>query len=285
MQHDLHITTSRCTDPDPSKINETIFASNEQAESNVQISKESRCTGPGPLRRNEIRVVVDEGALPEEQIPVTKIAIDTIDANLQYLERMNDELLLNHMHSAPMCHDAEIEQPGEGLNTLAEVQYEDHDILGVAPCISIASENVDAHVGVQPCISIASENVDVPITTDEAAPVPAARKRRCDIVDKTNCPPEMVITKRGDVWIVTRLNLEHNHNLLAPALSKLLRSHRYLTDQEKAMIRTFTNVNVPNRKILAFISFLRGGMQFTNLIKKDISNYRTRVMREGGVSE
>ena len=146
MQHDLHITTSRCTDPDPSKINETIFASNEQAESNVQISKESRCTGPGPLRRNEIRVVVDEGALPEEQIPVTKIAIDTTDANLQYLERMNDELLLNHMHSAPMCHDAEIEQPGEGLNTLAEVQYEDHDILGVAPCISIASENVDAPV-------------------------------------------------------------------------------------------------------------------------------------------
>jgi len=28
---------------------------------------------------------------------------------------------------------------------------------------------------------------------------------------------------------------------------------------------------------------LRGGMQFTNLIKKDISNYRTRVMRGGGV--
>jgi len=51
------------------------------------------------------------------------------------------------------------------------------------------------------------------------------------------------------------------------------------------MIRTFTNVNVPNRKILAFISFLRGGMQFTNLIKKDISNYRTRVMREGGQND
>jgi len=123
--------------------------------------------------------------------------MDTTDANLQYLERMNDELLLNHMHSAPMCHDAEIEQPGEGLNTLAEVRYEDHDILGVAPCISITSENVDAHVGVEPCISIASENVDAPITTDEAAPVPAARKRRCDIVDKTNCPAEMVITKRA----------------------------------------------------------------------------------------
>ena len=85
--------------------------------------------------------------------------------------------------------------------------------------------------------------------------------------------------------MVTRLNLEHNHNLLAPALSKLLRSHRYLTDQEKAMIRTFTNVNVPNRKILAFISFLRGGIQFTNLTKKDVSNYRTRVLRESGQND
>ena len=88
----------------------------------------------------------------------------------------------------------------------------------------------------------------VPGIVDEAPPVPAARKKRCDVVDKTNCQAEMVITKRGDQWVVTRLNLEHNHNLLAPALSKLLWSHRYLTDQEKAMIRTFTNVNVPNRK-------------------------------------
>jgi len=125
----------------------------------------------------------------------------------------------------------------------------------------------------------------VPGIVDEAPPVPAARKKRCDVVDKTNCQAEMVITKRGDQWVVTRLNLEHNHNLLAPALSKLLRSHRYLTDQEKAMIRTFTNVNVPNRKILAFISFLRGGMQFTNLTKKDVSNYRTRVLRESGQND
>jgi hypothetical protein len=46
------------------------------------------------------------------------------------------------------------------------------------------------------------------------------------------------------------------------------------------MIRTFISVNVPNRKILAFLSHLRGGMQFTNLVKTDISNYRTRMLRE-----
>jgi hypothetical protein len=51
------------------------------------------------------------------------------------------------------------------------------------------------------------------------------------------------------------------------------------------MIRTFININVPNRKILAFLSFLRGGMEFTNIVKTNISNYRTRVMREAGQND
>ncbi|XP_066384589.1 protein FAR1-RELATED SEQUENCE 5-like [Miscanthus floridulus] len=123
------------------------------------------------------------------------------------------------------------------------------------------------------------------INTDEAAPTPAARKKRCNVIDKTNCPAEMIITLKNKVWVVSRLNLEHNHNLLSPELSKLLRSHRHFTEQEKAMIRTFVSVNVPNRKILAFLSYLRGGMQFTNLVKTDISNYRTRMLRECGESD
>ncbi|KAG2651468.1 hypothetical protein PVAP13_1NG296419 [Panicum virgatum] len=123
------------------------------------------------------------------------------------------------------------------------------------------------------------------MNNDEAEPIPAARKRRCKVIDKTNCQAGMTITKKNGVWTVTRLNLEHNHNLLAPALAKLLRSHRFFTEQEKAMIRSFIDVNVPNRKILAFLSFLRGGMKNTNLVKTDISNYRTRVMRECGEND
>ena len=42
---------------------------------------------------------------------------------------------------------------------------------------------------------------------------------------------------------------------------------------------------MPNRKILAFLSFLRGGMKNTNLVKTDISNYRLRVMRECGEND
>ncbi|PVH38913.1 hypothetical protein PAHAL_5G388000 [Panicum hallii] len=102
------------------------------------------------------------------------------------------------------------------------------------------------------------------------------------VIDKTNCQAGMTIAKKKGVWAVTRLNLEHNHNLLAPALAKLLRSHRFFTEQEKAMIRSFIDVNVPNRKILAFLSFLRGGMKNTNLVKTNISNYKTRVTRECG---
>jgi hypothetical protein len=44
-------------------------------------------------------------------------------------------------------------------------------------------------------------------------------------------------------------------------------------------------VNVPNRKILAFLAYLRGGMENTNLVKKGISNYRTKMLRESGEND
>lgn len=118
------------------------------------------------------------------------------------------------------------------------------------------------------------------VNNDEPAPVPAARKKRYDVINKTGCQAGMSITLKNGIWKVTRLSLEHNHSLLPPTLSKLLRSHRYFTDQEKAIMRSLIDVNIPNRKILAFLSFLRGGMKNTNLVKTDISNFRTRVMRE-----
>jgi hypothetical protein len=99
------------------------------------------------------------------------------------------------------------------------------------------------------------------MTTDEALPEPATKKKRNKVIDKTNCLPEMTVTTKHDVWTVGRLVLEHNHKLLAPSLAKLLRSHRYFSEQEKAMIRSFVEVNTPNKKILAFLAYLRGGME------------------------
>lgn len=117
----------------------------------------------------------------------------------------------------------------------------------------------------------------VPDTSKSAAP-----KKRTKVNVVTGCPAEMVITWENNAWTVTRLNLEHNHALVAPELSKLLRSHRQFTKEEVKMIRTFISVNIPDRKIIACLSFLRGGVGLGNYTKKDISNMRCRMRREDG---
>jgi hypothetical protein len=78
--------------------------------------------------------------------------------------------------------------------------------------------------------------------------------------------------------------LEHNHQLVAPDLSKLLRSHRFFTEEEKALIRTFISVNIENRKIMACLSYLRG-IEFSNFTKRNISNLRTRMRKQGGEND
>jgi hypothetical protein len=60
--------------------------------------------------------------------------------------------------------------------------------------------------------------------------VPAAKKKRNKVIDKTNCLAEMTVTKKHGIWTVSRLVLEHNHKLLAPSMAKLLRSHRYFSE-------------------------------------------------------
>jgi hypothetical protein len=115
--------------------------------------------------------------------------------------------------------------------------------------------------------------------------VPVTKKKRNKVIDKKNCLVEMTVTKKHGIWTVSRLVLEHNHKLFAPSMAKLLRSHRYFSEQEKAIIRSFVEVNVPNRKILAFLAYLRGGMENTNLVKKGISNYRTKMLRESGEND
>ncbi|KAF8722962.1 hypothetical protein HU200_022104 [Digitaria exilis] len=124
-----------------------------------------------------------------------------------------------------------------------------------------------------------------PILTDEAQPIPSAITRRTKVINKTNCQAEMVITLVKGRWTVTRLNLDHNHVLLPTELTKLLRSHRFFSDDEKAIIRSLVKVNVPNRKILAFLSSLRGGEEFSSVVKTDISNYRTKIQRETGCND
>ena len=43
---------------------------------------------------------------------------------------------------------------------------------------------------------------------------------------------------------------------------------------------TLNDNNIPTRKMISILSYLRGGLIALSIKKKDISNYRTRLNRE-----
>jgi hypothetical protein len=46
------------------------------------------------------------------------------------------------------------------------------------------------------------------------------------------------------------------------------------------MIRTLNECNIPTKKMMYQLSFLRGGLGATPYRDKDISNYRNKIKRE-----
>uniref|UniRef100_K3ZZ47 SWIM-type domain-containing protein n=1 Tax=Setaria italica TaxID=4555 RepID=K3ZZ47_SETIT len=61
---------------------------------------------------------------------------------------------------------------------------------------------------------------------------------------------------------------------------KLLTGRKYMSDMEKAMIRTLNGNKIPTRKMVAILSYLRGGMLVLPYKNKDVANYRTKINRE-----
>ena len=53
-----------------------------------------------------------------------------------------------------------------------------------------------------------------------------------------------------------------------------------MTEQEKKMIRTLNECNIPTKKMMYLLSFLRGGLGATPYRDKDISNYTNKIKRE-----
>ncbi|XP_037462524.1 uncharacterized protein LOC119333907 isoform X2 [Triticum dicoccoides] len=109
-------------------------------------------------------------------------------------------------------------------------------------------------------------------------PPEKAKRKRKNFIQITGCQAKMIATLKGDKWVVTVVDLEHNHTLSPPDESKYLRSHKKMTEEEKLFIRTFNSVQMPTRKIMAILSYLQGGdAPYT---KKYVSNVRTAINRE-----
>ncbi|KAJ1276117.1 hypothetical protein BS78_05G189600 [Paspalum vaginatum] len=106
------------------------------------------------------------------------------------------------------------------------------------------------------------------------------RKRTTNVQVKTDCPVVMVVRDFGGIWKVIRLDLDHNHPLVPDDITTLLSGHKYMTDMEKAMIRTLDQNNIETRKVISVLSYLRGGMKALPYKKKDVSNYRTKIHGE-----
>jgi hypothetical protein len=88
----------------------------------------------------------------------------------------------------------------------------------------------------------------------------------------------MVVSERKGKWVVTRLDLEHNHPMQPGA--KYFRAHKDMTEQEKKMIWTLNECNIPTKKMMYLLSYLRGGLGATPYRDRDISNYRSKIKRE-----
>ncbi|KAK1687069.1 hypothetical protein QYE76_047917 [Lolium multiflorum] len=114
-----------------------------------------------------------------------------------------------------------------------------------------------------------------------SGPPPRTRKRRTNVNPITGCKAKLVVTKKNDKWFVTNIELHHNHELSPPEETKFLPSHRHMTDQEKLFIRTFTSVKLPTRKIMAILTYLRGGKpKNVPYNKKYVSNVMTAMRLE-----
>ncbi|XP_004959040.2 protein FAR1-RELATED SEQUENCE 5-like [Setaria italica] len=105
-------------------------------------------------------------------------------------------------------------------------------------------------------------------------------KRNTNVQIRTNCPVVMVVKEQNGIWRVIRLHLDHNHKLSPGNRNQLFSGRKYMTDMEKAMIRTLNDNNIPTRKMIAILSYLRGGILALPYKNKDVATYRTKINKE-----
>uniref|UniRef100_J3MVQ9 SWIM-type domain-containing protein n=1 Tax=Oryza brachyantha TaxID=4533 RepID=J3MVQ9_ORYBR len=105
-------------------------------------------------------------------------------------------------------------------------------------------------------------------------------QRNTSKVIQTDCKCVLVILERNKLCEITRLDLEHNHELSPQEVVRFLRSHKYLSSEEKLLIRTLKECHIPTRNMIVILSFLRGVLTSLSYTKKDISNVRTSINRE-----
>ncbi|KAG0526280.1 hypothetical protein BDA96_06G132500 [Sorghum bicolor] len=89
----------------------------------------------------------------------------------------------------------------------------------------------------------------------------------------------MVVKEENGRWKIIRLELDHNHPLYPGNREQLFSGHKYMTEMEKAIIRTLNANNIATRQMISILSYLRGGVTALPYKKKDVANFRTKLNR------
>ncbi|XP_066360845.1 protein FAR1-RELATED SEQUENCE 5-like [Miscanthus floridulus] len=80
------------------------------------------------------------------------------------------------------------------------------------------------------------------------------RRRKTNVLQKSDCPCVMMVKEEGAVWKVKTLDLEHNHELCPGDRDQLFSGHKYMTEMEKGLIKTLNDNNIPTRKMVSILS-------------------------------
>ncbi|KAG7990683.1 hypothetical protein I3843_02G036900 [Carya illinoinensis] len=102
---------------------------------------------------------------------------------------------------------------------------------------------------------------------------------------KIGCKAIIAIRKDGEQWAVTKFVPKHNHELLTPRSTSLLRGHRGVTRAQKKLILTLNEFSVPIRNIMSVLSKESSSDFNVGCIGQDVEtflgNKRRKLFEEG----
>ncbi|XP_026428671.1 protein FAR1-RELATED SEQUENCE 5-like [Papaver somniferum] len=104
-----------------------------------------------------------------------------------------------------------------------------------------------------------------------AKPVEQRKRQRADV--RTNCKEVMMIKRKKDRWIVSRIVEEHNHKLVSPSKRHILRSLRILNDSQKQTITNYRLAGVKTNQMIDYLAVEHGGVANVGFLSKDARNY------------
>ena len=71
---------------------------------------------------------------------------------------------------------------------------------------------------------------------------------------RVGCKAMIGLKKIEDTWVVCKFVEDHNHELLTPKSTSMLRGHRMITNAQRNLIDTLNETGIPPSKIMSMLS-------------------------------